>query len=357
MSKCEATYYSNNKSHKHIKKCRHQTVLHEFVELFVDMQVIKSKNQKIVFEVDYEIILRKLHYFMIKASIINVIFDFFCFNTKCNMFIIDRLYLNKHLLEYKLKIKEFKFIKIWNIDKTVITFSERIELKLDISELFKEKSGTVKNKFFFYIVENLIVKSLININIIKLKQIKIDSNKIEINSCENFIFNFKFKGFAKLKIKKVVMKSFAIIISFYSNLLVSAIIREKFKNLLDRDFVFNLIHDERLKHENDILFYIVDVNFLYIQIRNVINNLIFMFRRCRLRLLQKYENEKCYLIFSNDAYLAAKQWFTKTKKLIIRVLLTSFEAIKTVLFNHITIYKTFETTNFITKIVNQYFTL
>lgn len=98
----------------------------------------------------------------------------------------------------------------------------------------------------------------------------------------------------------------AIIISFHSNLFVT-IIREKFKNLSNRNFVFNAIHDQRLNHENDIFFNIVNANFSYVQIRDTIDDSIFIFRCCRLELLQEYKNEECYLTFSNDAHLTAEQ--------------------------------------------------
>ena len=244
---------------------------------------------------------------MIKISIINAIFDFFCLNTKCEMFMIDRLYLCKFVFEYKLRIKKFASIKVRSIDKTIITFSERIELEFDIFEFFKEKSATAKIKNVFHIVDNLTIKILINMNIIESKRMKIDFQKVQIESCDDMIANFKTESLIESKIKRVVTNFEAIIISFHFNMFVAAQFREKFKVFSDRDFVFNSTHDQRLNDENDIFSHIVNVNFSCVQVRNATNESVFISRRCRLEFIQKYENEKCYLIFSNDAHLTAEQ--------------------------------------------------
>lgn len=223
------------------------------------------------------------------------------------MFMIDKCYFSKLIFEYKLRIKKSALIKVRNIDKSIITFSERIELKIDIFELCKKKTAIAKIKEMFHIIENLTIKIFIDMNIIESKRMKIDAQKVQIENCEDLKANLKFKSLVKSKVKRIVTNFRAIIISSHFNMFVAAQIRERFKILSDKDFVFNSTHDQRLSSENDILSHIVNVNFSCVQVRNATNESVFISRRCRLKLIQEYENEECYLVSSNDAHLTAEQ--------------------------------------------------
>ena len=117
--------------------------------------------------------------------------------------------------------------------------------------------------------------------------------------------------------------------------------------------MFYSAHDSRLDQENDILSHIVNVNFFCVYIKNTSDDTIIILRRCRLKMLQEYENKRCYLVFSNDAHFVAKQWITHTKKFTVRVLLTA-SVKKTSLSNKIIIYETLKTAFILTKIVNLY---
>lgn len=355
--RCGMTFPSNNKLHRHLKECRQQAVLHGSIEPSSGTRMIKSDNRNIKSEGDYEIVLRKWHYLMIKASIINAILDFFCLDTGCGMSMIDRLYLCKLMPEYKLRMKESKPIKVRGIGTTIITSSESIELELDIPGLSKGKSATARIKGLFHIVDNLTAKILIGMDIIGPERMRIDSDKVQIGSCEDLIANLKSKSPTGPKIKRVVMSATAVTVPPHSNLFVSAVIRGKSKDLPDRDFVFNATHDQRLGHEGGIFSHIVDANFSCVQIRNTTDDSVFIPRRCRLGLLQEYEDEGCYLASPDDAHLAAGQWSTRTKKLSVRALLASPEAIETILPNGITIYGTPEATESIRRVTDQYPTL
>lgn len=66
-------------------------------------------------------------------------------------------------------MKTFASIKVRNIEKAVIIFTDNIELKFDIFELINEKTTIIKIKNLFYIDDSFIVKIFIEMNIIDLK--------------------------------------------------------------------------------------------------------------------------------------------------------------------------------------------
>ena len=101
--KCDVKCFFNNRLHKHFKTCRKLIIMQRIVDS-IDFQMIEFKKITEANE-NYDIALRKWHYFMIKIFIIKFIFDFFCLNIECEMFMIDRIYLNKFLFDYKSKIK------------------------------------------------------------------------------------------------------------------------------------------------------------------------------------------------------------------------------------------------------------
>ena len=310
--KCDVKCFFDNKLYKHLKKCRTLLIMQRIVNS-IEMQIIESKKKSMT-DANYDIVLRKWHYFMIKTCIIKTVFNFFCLNTKCEMSMIDKEYLCKLISNYKLTVKTSSSIKVRDIEKTIITFNERIELNLEIFDLFNERATIARIKRMFHIVENFTTKILIEMNIIESERIKIDCEKVHIESC-NVVANLKLRSSAESKIKRIVMCFTAVTVLSHINMFVSIIIRKKFKILSNKDFIFNSTHDQRLDQKENILFHIVNANFSQMNIRNITNTLVFMFCRFRLKLIQKYENKDCYLISSNDAHLTTKQWTIRVKKL------------------------------------------
>ena len=224
---------------------------------------------------------------------------------------------------------------------------------MKISEFWLDRSVLTKITEIFHIIDNLTAKILIKINIIDLERMKFDAKQLIIESCKNISVNLIFTSVSRSKIKRVIMCSNIITISLHINQFIAAIVRNKFKNLSNRDFMFHSAHDDRFNQENDIFSHIVNVNFSCGHIRNTSDNTIIISRCCRLEMLQKYKNEKCYLIFSNDAHFVAEQWTIHTKKFTVRALLI-VSTKKTSLSNVIIIYKTFKIAFFLTKVATSY---
>ena len=149
------------------------------------------------------------------------------------------------------------------------------------------------------------------------------------------------------------------IIFSHINQFVFAIIREKFKKFSDRNYAFHSTQNNRFDFDDDILFHIVNANFFCIHVRNITNNSVVIFRRNRLKTLQKYENDDCYLIFSKNAHLTVDKRSTRNTKLTVRILIENHKKKKSeiTLFNEITIYENAQTTLLLKKIAQKYIKL
>ena len=357
---CEVSCLSNNKLHKHLKMCRKQHTQIAMIECQDSSKVILS-NVKIINSINYiEVDLRRWHYFMIKIIIALNILDFFCLNTNCDMFMIDRNYLCKMISKYKSKIRiTDSSTKVRNIEASVIVFSEFIILNMNISKFLHERLITERITENFHIVEDLSVKILIEMNIIGLERMKIDFRNLMIESCENMSVELSAINSDDLKVKRVVMSTKNMIIFSHINQFVPATIKEKFKKLSDRNYAFHSTQNNRFDFDDDILFHIVNANFFCIHVRNITNNSVVIFRRNRLKTLQKYENDDCYLIFSKNAHLTVDKRSTRNTKLTVRILIENHKKKKSeiTLFNEITIYENAQTTLLLKKVAQKYIKL
>ena len=202
------------------------------------------------------------------------------------MFMIDRSYFFKLISNYKSKIKIIETsIKIRDIKTFVIVFSEYIKLNIKILNLLDEKAITARILEIFHIMKDLSIKGFIEMNILESKCIKIDFKRMIIESCQNMLIDFSSTNFIDPKIKPVVTSIKKIIVFSHINQLIFAIIREKFKDFSNRDYVFYSIRDNWLNSNDDILSHIVNVNFSCIHVRNITDNSVFIFRRSRLETL------------------------------------------------------------------------
>ena len=233
-----------------------------------------------------------------------IIFDLFCLNTDSEMSIIDRAYFCKLISNYKSRIKTIDTsTKVRNIETSVVIFNESIKINMNIFDLLNEKSVTTRILEIFHIVKELSVKILIEMNIIDSERMIINSNKVIIENCQNMSIDLFATNSTNSRIKRIVTSIKEITLFSHTNQFVSATIREKFKKFFNRNYVFHSTNDNRLSFDDDILFHIVNVNFFCVNIKNATNSFVVISRRSRLRVLQEYENDDCYLASSENAHL------------------------------------------------------
>jgi hypothetical protein len=73
-------------------------------------------------------------------------------------------------------------------------------------------------------------------------------------------------------------------------------IRGKIKLLKIRDFIFESISFDIIKSKREVTTIIIDVYTVYIEIRNITDKSVIIDRKKRLKTIEEYGTEKCYLI-------------------------------------------------------------
>ena len=99
------------------------------------------------------------------------------------------------------------------------------------------------------------------------------------------------------RVNKIIKIIKQLIIFLYIYIIIFVKIRNQFV-LVDRDHFFHFRNDNRLKTKNKFFVYIINVNFIIVQIRNVTNQIIVIFRNFKLKKLKNYNQKICYLIIS-----------------------------------------------------------
>ena len=184
---------------------------------------------------------------------------------------------------------------------------------LDIIKNNKFVITYFKRKIHF--VDNLFTKIFINVNTIILKKIviNIDKQKIIINSCEIIIkFNIKFKN---QRIDRIVRILQQLTISLYTHITIFVKIKNK-QLLNDKNYFFLLTNESRLKIAKSFFAYIINVHLIVVQIRNLINKSIIIFKNKKVKQLQNFKKKNCFLALIENRHLVVK--FLKQLKKAIK---------------------------------------
>ena len=315
--RCESNFFFNNKFHKHLKTCKERNdeinAFHETIEAAIVQSNFKTLCEN--FDLGFKI----WHYLMIRTSIqiFMTILNFFCIDTSCEMFMMNRTYLKNNVSDFEKWIKHSDSVKIRKINDSIVIFFNYIIVNFSISETLNDKS--VVTRFFrnLHIVNNLSAKILIEINIINSERMTINATKLKIDSCRKILINVSVK-IKNSAVKRVVICAIATTLSFHFNKIILIKVRENVA-LSDRDFMFHFSSNSILESEDDALSHIVNVNISMIQINNAFNQNVTISRRMRFEILCDYQEKNCYLTFSNNAHLAADQWITTNIKSVTSV--------------------------------------
>jgi hypothetical protein len=85
--------------------------------------------------------------------------------------------------------------------------------------------------------------------------------------------------------------------------MIPIFIRRKIKLLEIRNFIFESIFFDIIKSEKGITAAIINVYTVYVEIRNIMDRLIIINRKRRLKIIEKYEIEKYYSITKKLRFL------------------------------------------------------
>ena len=206
----------------------------------------------------------------------------------------------------KLIKQKSNVIKIRNIDNVMFNIKNYLSLifrvlKLTLNEMTFTIVCFIK---YVYIVDNLKTKMFLNNDILRLKQIilNFDNEKMIINNCQNIITKLNVINH-DVFVKRQIKVNDIIKISIRFCVIISFKLRDKFKLSKDKNFIFLSQSINRLNFENNVLLYFVNVNITIMQIRNINFDDVFLFKNCRINIIQKYEKNDCYLVNIEHVHL------------------------------------------------------
>ena len=141
-------------------------------------------------------------------------------------------------------------------------------------------------------INELRVNILININIQKVKSIKINVSKrrLKIDNYVEFLITINVIDVDKrvdrlIRIKRIIFLSSHFVINVFIQ------IRNNTCLSIDKNYIFYSKINFELKSKNNVYFYIVDVNILMIQIRNIINEIYIVLRHVKLNRVFDYKKK------------------------------------------------------------------
>ena len=81
-------------------------------------------------------------------------------------------------------------------------------------------------------------------------------------------------------------------------------------------YSFNFKKNSRFDVEDEFFAHVIDVHILIVQMRNVTNQFVIVFKNAHIDKLQKYTEEECFLVVSKNRHLTIKftKWLRKTFK-------------------------------------------
>ena len=338
--RCSEKFPFNNKFHYHIRRCK---VTKSTAVFAVFRTIDVFHNQFTSFKIVHSIAPAKVHldhdfrfwrYVKIQTSINSndsENLNDFCFDIDCELFMIDRSYLVSKRFDYVKNVIHIDIMKINDIELFSLCTSERIFIEFFISNEIDGKSVVARFTRYVYIVKELKTKLLLNNDILGSKNMifHLNKEKLVIDSCDNFIASLIVTFRFEKRVKRIIRAQTVTTILFHSVFVILIKFRDS-KLLIDRNYMFNSNSIERLEKKSDVFFYIVDVNFDVVQIRNVTNKSIFISKNERLDVFQKYEKKSCYLINSKHRHFAVENWIKKVMKLEVAAL-TAFQNVTSIL--------------------------
>ena len=137
-----------------------------------------------------------------------------------------------------------------------------------------------------------------------MKQIALNivKKQLIIDSCQNIIVKLTVAN-RETPIKRIVRFAEKVKIFARFSIAIFFKLRDKFKLLVDRNFMFIFQRIDRLEASGGVLFHIVDVNIEVVMIQNASHEKVFIFKSSRIDIIQNYEKERCYFVVAEDAHL------------------------------------------------------
>ena len=165
-----------------------------------------------------------------------------------------------------------------------------------------------------HIIDDLKTKMLLNINILDSERmsIDVDEKKLLIKNCNDLITNIKIKAKNNIDVRRTIRNQKKMTISLNSMMRVFIELRIS-TSLSNKDYLFEFNYTKVYAH-------IVNVEILFIYIKNDIDIFKIIFRHFNLNIIVEYNVNLCLATHLNDHDL-----ITKNRKLRVNASKDNFD--------------------------------
>ena len=337
--RCDEIFLFNNKLHYHLKRCKKLTFNAKVFDNFKS-KISRSTKIKIIRSfafIDFvsEFDFKFWRYVKLKVNINFTKSDdliIICIDFDCESSLVDRQCLAAQRSNYVVRVlRKPEVLKINDINAASLFINEYISLNFVIFDELNDKSARVCFIRHLYIVNDFKVNILLDNDILESKDmfVHVDKEKLFVDSCDNFVASLKIivRNDDGERVKRIIRSQVSIFVS--THFCTTVFIKYREFKLSNRDLIFNFNDVERLNKKDGVFSYIVDVNFSFVQMRNITNQSIFLCKNERLDILIEYEKKDCYLISSKIRHLDAEFWVKKVLKLKVTVFAVFFDIVST----------------------------
>ena len=220
------------------------------------------------------------------------------------MSLIDRKYLLKVKLDVTIH-KTKQSIRIHDIDDKLHDNSKYIKFDFYVIDTLSNQSSIIIHfRREIHLMNDLRAHALLDVDILEFEQIIFDMSKRTITffACSDLTVLMKLI-FKNQRIVQTIILIDKIIISSHICLIVSVKIRDQSLST-NKDYNFESKQNfQQLEFEDDFFNHIIDVHFVVVQIRNVINVSIILFKHAKIDILRDFEKKDCYHVSFDDKHL------------------------------------------------------
>ena len=326
--KCNSDFVSSNRFYRYLKICRanskivifslnKQTLSKTLVnKKLINENEIQNENEITTFfvDIDYFIIefiveqvvntglaFRKWYYVELSVSFFKRgVITIICVNFECTISLIDKVFLREVLFDIYVKKTKLP-VTIRGVKSVLYFINDYCLLDLYIPKIFNSKKTIDYIRREIYIVDDLKTKMFIKIDILELKRMQIDigDEKFFIRNCNDLIANIIVKVKNDVGIRRAIRSQKKIII--LSNSFVRIFVKMRISLLLsDRDYFFEF----NLKK---VYVHIVDINILFVCIKNDIKSKKMISRYINLKTVVEYNVDSYYIVhLEYHLYIAEK---------------------------------------------------
>ena len=299
---CNSIFDSNNKLHKHFKRCKrnlsieifHVAIATKFFTFDSNKDVLIKLNVSII--IDTRFVFRSWHYVMIIMSFFcSKASHNICINIDCTMSLIDRVFVtNLKLVTQIKKINVSIFVR--NIDTFRHVTNDYLMLSMYIQDTIDKRKTTTHLRQKIHIIDNLKTKLLLSMNIMSFKRMIIDMNlkQFTIKSCQSLIVKLEIIVKDNIRVRRTLRAEKKLVVEI--NIIVKLSIDLRDDSILDRNYLFEL-------NFSNIYAYIVDVFVWFVYVKNDFNTSLKTFRHAHMSQLVEFEKQNCYQInFENHVW-------------------------------------------------------